>query len=51
MTSHPGKKTITIQILPNISGSKGNQTLKFSQLIEYITKEIFFCLLKKLYMR
>ena len=42
MTSHPGKKTIATQILLNISGSKGNQTLKFSHLIEYITKEIFF---------
>ena len=34
--------TITIHILPNISRSKGNQTLKFGQVIEYITREIFF---------
>ena len=41
MTSQPGKQTIPIQILPNISRSKGNQTMKFSQLIEYNTRNIF----------
>ena len=35
MTSQTGWQTITIRILPNISRSKGNQTLKFGQLIEY----------------
>ena len=35
MTSQPGKQTITIHILPNISGSKANQTIKFGQLIEH----------------
>ena len=35
LTSQPGQQTITIHILPNISKSKGNQTMKFSQLIEY----------------
>ena len=34
MTSQPGKKTVVIHILPNISRSKGNQTMKFGQLIE-----------------
>ena len=34
MTSQPGKQTIAIHILPNISRSKGNQTMKFGQLIE-----------------
>ena len=34
MTSQPGKQTITIQILSNISKSKNNQTMKFGQLIE-----------------
>ena len=33
MTSQPGQKTITIQISPNISRSKGNQTMKFGQVI------------------
>ena len=35
MTSQPGLQTIAIHILPNISQSKGNQTMKFGQLIEY----------------
>ena len=35
MTSQPGKQTITIHILPNISESKANQTIKFVQLIEH----------------
>ena len=39
MTSHPGYQTITIHILPNISQSKGNQTIKFGQ---FITRENFF---------
>ena len=32
--SQPGKKRIGIHILPNISKSKVNQTIKFDQLIE-----------------
>ena len=34
MTSQSGKQAITIHILPNISKIKGNQTMKFGQLIE-----------------
>ena len=41
MTSQPGKLTITIHILPNISRSKGNQAMKFSHLIEYNMRNIF----------
>ena len=41
MTSQPVLQTIAIHILPNISQSKGNQTMKFGQLIEY-NREIFF---------
>ena len=41
MTSHPGEQTIAIRISPNISRSKGNQTIKFVHLIEY-NKKIFF---------
>ena len=41
MTSHSGYQTITIHILPNISRNKGNQTMKFDQLIEYNMKNIF----------
>ena len=35
MTSKPGLQTIAIHLLPNISQSKDNQTMKFGQLIEY----------------
>ena len=41
MTSQPGLQTIAIHIFPNISQSKGNQTMKFGQLIEYNKKNIF----------
>ena len=41
MTSQPGWQTIAIHILPNISRSKDNQTMKFGQLIEYNMRNIF----------
>ena len=41
MTSQPGLQTIPVHILPNISQSKGNQTMKFGQLIEYNKRNIF----------
>ena len=41
MASKPGQQTIAIHILPNISRSKGNQTMKFGQLIEYNMRNIF----------
>ena len=41
MTSQPGKEIIAIHILPNISKSKGNQAIKFGQLIEYAIRNIF----------
>ena len=41
MTSQPGQQTMTIHILPNISRSKGNQTVKFGQLIDYNMRHIF----------
>ena len=41
MTSQPGKQTIAIHILPNISRSKDNKTVKFGQLIEYNMRKIF----------
>ena len=41
MTSQPGLQTIAILILSNISRSKGNQTTKFGQLIEYNMRNIF----------
>ena len=39
--SQPGKQTIAIHILPKISRIKGNQTMKFDQLIEYNMRNIF----------
>ena len=41
MMSHPGLQTIAIQILPDISRSKGSQTMKFVQLIECNMRNIF----------
>ena len=41
MTSQPGLQTIAIHILPNISQSKGNQTMKFGQSIEFTKRNIF----------
>ena len=35
MTSQPDQQAITINILTNISRSKGNQVMKFDKLIEY----------------
>ena len=48
MTSQPGKQTIGIHILPNISRSKGNQTMKIGQLIEYNMRYNF---VEKLYIK
>ena len=41
MTSQPGQQTIVLHILSSISRSKGNQKMKFDQLIE-LTWETFF---------
>ena len=40
MASQPGKQTIVIHILPNISRSKVNQTMKFGMLAEYNMRNI-----------
>ena len=41
MASQPGLQTIAMHILPNISRSKSNQTMKFGQLIKYNMRNIF----------
>ena len=41
MTSQPGQQTIAIHILPNISRTKGNQSMEICQLIEYNMRNIF----------
>ena len=45
MTSQPRLQAIAIHIFPNISQSKGNQTMKFGPLIEY-NKKIYIFLQK-----
>ena len=47
MTSQAAQQIITIRTLPNISRRKGNQTMRFGQLIEYKKYEKYF--LKKSY--
>ena len=41
MTSKTRKQTITMHILLYILRSKGNQTMKFGMLIEYIMRNLF----------
>ena len=41
MASQTGTQTITMNILPDISKRKGNQTMKFGQSIEYNVRNIF----------
>ena len=41
MMSQPGKQISTIHILPNFSRSKGNQTIKFGQLIKCNIRNIY----------
>ena len=41
MTSQTGKRIIAMYIFPNISRSKGNQIMKFGQLIKHNMKNIF----------
>ena len=42
MMSQTGQEIITIHILPNISRTKGNQAIKFGQLIKYSMRNFFF---------
>ena len=42
MASQPRLQTIAIHILLNLSQNKGNQTIKFGQLVEYNKRNIFF---------
>ena len=41
MTSQPRLQTIATHIMSNISQSKGNETMKFVQLIKYNKRNIF----------
>ena len=42
MMSQPGYQRIVIHILPNISRSNSNQTMKFSQLVDEKQWETIF---------
>ena len=42
MTSQIEQKKITIHLFPNISRSKGNQTMKFGQLLKYNARKNIF---------
>ena len=39
--SQPGKQIFAVDIFPNISRSKGNQAMKFGQLVEYNKRTVF----------
>ena len=41
MTLQPGLQTTAIHIFPDISQTKGNQTVKSDPLIEYNVPELF----------
>ena len=41
MTSQNEKQSMSKHILPNISGGKENQTMKFGRLIDYNIRNIF----------
>ena len=41
MTSQPGLEINVIHIMPSILRSKGSQTMKFAQLIDYNMRNIF----------
>ena len=41
VTSEPRKQTVAIHILPNISRSKENKTMKFGQSMEHNMGNIF----------
>ena len=49
MTSQSGLQTIAIHILPNISRSNYNKTMKFGQLTEYNTIGVGYNFLEKSY--
>ena len=41
MMSQTGQQIITIHILPNISRTKDNPTMKFGEIIKYSMRNIF----------
>ena len=51
MMSQPGLQTIAIHILLNMSQSKGNQTMRFGQLIECNKRNFSSKIMQKLRQR
>ena len=47
MMSKTGKQVITTHIMPSILRNKDNQTMKFDQLVEFNTRNIFFKIIRK----
>ena len=47
MMSKTGKQVITTHIMTSISRNKDNQTMKFDQLVEFNTRNIFFKIISK----
>ena len=41
MTSETGQQVITVHMFPSISRSKGNQIMKFGQLMKHNVRNIF----------
>ena len=41
MTPETGQQIITIHILPNVSRTRDNQTIKFGWLVKYNMRNIF----------
>ena len=48
MTSETGRQIATTHIMPNISRSKDNQTIKLGQLIEYKVRNAFLKVIQKI---
>ena len=48
MTSQAGKQMIATYTLPNISRNKGNQSMKFGQIIEYNMRNFPVKILQKM---
>ena len=48
MTSQAGKQMIATYTLPNISRNKGNQSMKFGQIIEYNMRNLPVKILQKM---
>ena len=51
MTAQSGKQTTAVHIMFNISRNKGNETMKFGQLIEYNMRNILLKIIQRILWR